>query len=458
MVVSSPLTLLANPGHGNGPTVGLLLAAEACARVSGAAVNVVFPDLAALDGGRQRTVIRNRRDPRLPLRIFFDRTLGDLLAQVTLQNNDFAANVVALAEQQPAVQAAALTYLAGGLRGLTELQAGGTEAESTVEFAPDDITFELSHGSRLRFLDTPRAYAFFPCLLSDLLRYSLSMRSLHPQMQTEDVPGAHLRMRTPQREGPQREGPQRESPQRHVPQDKTWRAALRNVEALESGYRRIFLPAVHTFSWDAGWRAAPNVEFTPFPRPAPSFDSAQDALQEKVSPRVSPGIYLMPSGVGSAGDAPIVQAAVELLAGAAEPLTVYMPPADRAPDAFTVAFPHAAPLPAQHIAHPNIRCVIGRAGWGTLWECLNAGQAFFAIPALAGDDPEIAHNLRTLAATGLALTWEPGAGSALWQAAGDVQPRIRRTLAAFGAQYGTVDGLEAMARAIVTDLRNGLPG
>jgi hypothetical protein len=423
------LTLLANPGHGNGPTVGLLLAAEACARVSGASVDLVLPDLAALDRGRQRTVIRNRRDGRLPLLIFFDRTLGNLLAQVTLQRNDFAANVVVLAGRQPAVQAAALAYLAGGLRGLTELQAGGTEVTSQVEFAPDDITFELSHGSRLRFLHTPRAYAFFPCLLSDLLRNIVSEGRLCNGGRDFNRPAT---------------------------------VALRHAEALDAGYRRIFLPAVHTFSWDAGWRAAPNVEFTPFPRPAPSFDSAQDASQDDGSPGIIPGIYLMPSGVGSAGDASIVQAAAELLARSVEPLAVYMPPAGSPPEAivavFAAAFPHVRPLPAQHIAHPSIRCVTGRAGWGTLWECLNAGQVFVAIPALPGDDPEIAHNLRTLAATGLALTWEPGTASSLWRAAGDVQPRIRRTLAAFEAQYGTMDGLKAMARTILTDLGNGLPG
>lgn len=442
------LTLLANPGHGNGPTVGLLLAAETCAWVSGAAVNLVFPDLAALDGGRQRTVILNRRDPRLPLRIFFDRTLGNLLAQVTLQRNDFAANVVALAERQPAVQAAAFAYLAGGLRGLTELGADGAEFASQVEFAPDEITFELSHGSRLRLLDTLRAYAFFPCLLSDLLRDTVSERRLRSGGRDFSHPAT---------------------------------VALRHAEALEAGYRRIFLPAVHTFSWNAGWRAASNVAFTPFPRPAPSFDFAQDAsvnlegilsgaaqtppqavhaLRSRRTP--SSGIYLMPSGVGSAGDAAIVQAAAELLAQAAEPLAIYMPPVGTPPEAsvaaFAAAFPDATQLPAQHIAHPNIRCVIGRAGWGTLWECLNAGQVFVAIPALPGDDPEIAHNLRTLAATGLALTWEPGTATALWQAAGDVKPRIRHTLAGFEGRYGTVDGLAVMARAILTDLGNGLPG
>jgi hypothetical protein len=428
------LTLLANPGHGNGPTVGLLLAAEACARVSGASVDLVFPDLAALDRGRQRTVIRNRRDGRLPLRIFFDRTLGNLLAQVTLQRNDFAANVVVLAERQPAVQAAALAYLAGGLRGLTELQAGGTEVTSQVEFAPDDITFELSHGSRLRFLHTPRAYAFFPCLLSDLLRNIVSEGRLCNGGRDFNRPAT---------------------------------VALRHAEALEAGYRRIFLPAVHTFSWDAGWRAAPNVEFTPFPRPAPltsdiDLPGCATLRLARNLEGLAPGIYLMPSGVGSAGDASIVQAATELLDQAAEPLAVYMPPAECPPEAlvaaFAAAFPHALPLPAQHIAHPSIRCVTGRAGWGTLWECLNAGQVFVAIPALPGDDPEIAHNLRTLAATGLALTWEPGTASSLWRAAGDVQPRIRRTLAAFEAQYGTMDGLKAMARTILTDLGNGLPG
>jgi hypothetical protein len=398
-----PITVLANPGHGNGPTVALLLAAEAFAQVAARPVTLILPDLTFLDGGRQAAVIRNRRDPASPLRVFFHRPLGDLLVRVTLQNNDFAANVRDIAEHQPAVQAAAQALIAAGLRDLRELLPDGRETPAGAEFAADAIDFELAHGSRIRFLPTARAYAFFPCLLSDLLR-------------------------TVQGEGAAGENP-------------ALTVALRHAVALEEGYRRIFLPALHTFTWDADWQAAANVEFTPFPRPAPAAYHGAGPLP------AGPGIYLMVSGCGRAGDESIVSLAARLLAAAEEKLVVYVPPGGF-PAALLARLPRVHELNAAHIPHPDIRLVVGRAGWGTLWECMNAGKLFVAIPPLPGDDPEISLNLRTLAATGLAIT-ETGSAAACLARIPEVQARIADTLAAFRRAFGTIDGLAAMARRIL---------
>jgi hypothetical protein len=301
------------------------------------------------------------------------------------------------------VQAAAQALIAAGLRNLTELLPGGEEVAAAAEFSRSDFAFELAHGSRIRFLPREHAFAFFPCLLSDLLRQAPGSDEGIEKM-TRDLACGH-------------------------------------IVALEEGYRRIFLPTIHTFSWDTAWRPQANVEFTPFPRPAL-------LVSQDVAPLpAGPGIYLMASGVGSAGDASILSLAARLLKDAREPLAVYAPPGGF-PAAMLASFSRVVELNAAHISHHDIRLVVGRAGWGTLWECMNAGKVFAAIPPLPGDDPEIALNLRTLAATGLAVIGDETSPSA-WDRAAEVTARSKNTLDAFQRDYGTTDGLEVMARRIL---------
>lgn len=401
MTTAQELTILANPGHGNGPTVALLMAAEAIERISGRPVNLIFPDLPRAP---QRFVIKMRRAPGRKLRVFFDARLGKLLGRITLRDNDFRQNVSDIADSQEDVQALGRAHVARGLRNLVEFTDDGKDSPSACEFQAEDLTLELNHGSRAAFLPRERAFYFFPCMLSDLLKSPEVMSTL----------------------------------------DESTRAkALSRITALEASYARIFLPIVHTFSWDSSWKQPSNVCFTPFPRPAPESQSS--------APPKGPGVYLMPSGVGNKGNELVVKAARAMLEALGEALAIYYPPADEPPKGFKERFPHAVPLNPRAIPHPDIRFVVGRAGWGTLWECLNAAKVFVAIPALPGDDPEIKFNLRTLRNRNLGIVWEEGMG-ALKDHYSSVKQAIQDFLAELNKDFGTIDGLEVMAREIIAAL------
>lgn len=403
MTSTDELTILANPGHGNGPTVALLMAAEAIERHSRASINLLFP---YLPGTSQRAVIHNRRAKTRRVRVFFDARLGELLRWVTLRNNDFKQNVRDVVDYQPHVQCVARSYVRNGLRDLIELLPDGTEVRSTRSFGKTDLTIELSHGSRLRVLDPGRAFYFFPCLLSDLLMRPAFTSGLR----------ANLTAR-----------------------------ALALVRELEEGFAAVFLPHVHTFTGENDWQPPSHarVRFTPFPRPR--GEPHQDT---KTKP---PGVFLMPSGVGQAGDQLIVEAAKAILNEAKEKLKVYYP--DPFPVVFKESFPDSEVLTARSIPNENIRLIVGRAGWGTLWECLNASKVFVAIPAIQDDDPEISLNLQTLSCETvhalnrsfqgpLAMCWQPG--TSIW----DKVDQVKKNIDALIAGFGRVDGLDFMAEAI----------
>jgi hypothetical protein len=48
------------------------------------------------------------------------------------------------------------------------------------------------------------------------------------------------------------------------------------------------------------------------------------------------------------------------------------------------------------INNSNLTKVIGRAGWGIIWTCQNAGTKFEHLPYIVGDEPEIYFNIETL--------------------------------------------------------------
>ena len=398
---SRDLTVLANPAHGNGPTVSLLLAAEAIQEAANVRVNLVFPE--AAPPSNQRAVIQSRRNPRRDVRIFLDARLGELMERVMLRNNDFRQHVLDIAEFQEQVQADAQEYVRQGLCELLELLPNGTESAALRAFRNEDIAMELNHGSRVGLLDR-NVFYFYPCFLSDLVgRFNaggcLDAEKLHRVRET----------------------------------------AIR----LESGYTRAFLPRIHTFSASDDWRppSHANVSFTPLFRPGPRV------YEEAIPP--ANGIYLMPSGTGTSGDCAVVRIAAELLAAAPERLAVYCP--DPPPKAFANAFSELEVLDARGIPHEHIRLVIGRAGWGTLWECFNAVKVFVAIPEIARDDPEIAFNLATLEDRRLALCWGANdSGRHAWQQAAEVEKRIRSLLEGFRAEFnGETDGLRVMVEQIL---------
>jgi hypothetical protein len=149
----------------------------------------------------------------------------------------------------------------------------------------------------------------------------------------------------------------------------------------------------------------------------------------------------MPSGVGNAGDHKVTEVAEAILRTTAEELAIYYPAPS--PKAFTERFPQGVILSARAIPHQNIQYIVGRAGWGTIWECVNAKKIFIAIPAIPGDDPEIALNLKTLRQYKLAVCW------------GDAQPieeqvrEVRKAIEALLSGSKKVDGLKFMADRIL---------
>jgi hypothetical protein len=54
----------------------------------------------------------------------------------------------------------------------------GTESDACKSFPSAVLSLELNHGSRLRFFDPERAFYFFPCLLSELLKRPQFMTSI----------------------------------------------------------------------------------------------------------------------------------------------------------------------------------------------------------------------------------------------------------------------------------------
>lgn len=278
------------------------MAAEAIQRLSGCRVNLIFPDLV----GRQRIVIGNRRNRDRDLHVFFDAQLGELLRPVTLRDNNFRQNVSDIAAYQDRVQACAQAYLEQGRYELTELLSDGRESEPRHTFLPLELTLELNHGSRVRFLSSERAFYFSPCLLSHLLKSPDARSGLD---------------------------------------GRTLEQALARMTVLEASYSRVFLPDVHTFSWDPHWERPPNTLFTPFPRPTVSVDTARLPA--------GCGVYLMPSGVGDAGDNRVTETAEIILTQATMPLAIYYPPANRPPQAFIRTFPNAIELNARYIPHPD---------------------------------------------------------------------------------------------------------
>lgn len=375
------LTLLGNPGHGNGPTVLLLLIAEALQEETARPVNLVLP----LTGALQREIV-SRRKRNAQVRVLYDEALGAALFTVTLRDHDFARNLADIRRYQQEAQELAGRYIESGLRLFDE-------AGEPCELAAEEVACEINIGSRIRFLPIRRAFSFFPCLLSDLLRRT--------KVNLDSAGLSRVRSR---------------------------------VEQLEASYEVAFLPYLHTFSWDSTWQPRENVRFAPFLRPEVSAPPSPPA----------PGVLAMPSGVGKAGNARIAQVVEHLLHEArsgGRSLEIYFPLGARIED-----IPSAQPLHPDAIYSDAIQAVVGRAGWGTVGECLSAGTPFVAIPALPGDDPEIGFNLKTLESSGIAVVYRDDL--AILKEMKRAKMRMTELRAEMEKEFGPVDGFQFMAAAI----------
>ncbi|MDE1768429.1 MAG: hypothetical protein KGH62_03610, partial [Candidatus Micrarchaeota archaeon] len=102
----------------------------------------------------------------------------------------------------------------------------------------------------------------------------------------------------------------------------------------------------------------------------------------------------------------------------------------------------------------KILAVFGRSGWGTGWQVQNLAKAWLVTKYDAGDDPEIYFNNITIEALNI--------GRVLGQEGIDLQEfkslleelpsELRRVTSGQKERFGTLNGIEYVARIIADDL------
>ena len=157
-------------------------------------------------------------------------------------------------------------------------------------------------------------------------------------------------------------------------------SVLKYAEEFEKTYLTTQLGYVHTFSYRDDYPTEGKI-FTPAPK------------KLKISPdvHIENGIYVMASGSGI-GVEPVKDQAKRLALQGYQ----IVAPSWMNLEFATVASPEA-------IFHPGVKAVIGRAGWGILWDAQKAGKPFADIGLGEYDNPEIRFNRRSIVAAGLGL-------------------------------------------------------
>src|SRR3989338_6629628 len=203
----------------------------------------------------------------------------------------------------------------------------------------DNISLEINIASRIS--SGQRAVFAFPCLISELMEKTLGERVLAAQFDQEQLEQFY-----------------------------------RTMQEVERNFCLAFIPAYHTFSYDSNRTSKPNEVATPPLKPL--SEPNNDPL-----PRNS--VYCMFSGTGS--EVAELEKRAQKLQQEGNHIIVQ-------PWANTTQFDKRDTCV---ISNKNIKKVLGRAGWGTIWQCQQAGAEFEALPYSVGDDPEMYFNVRTLA-------------------------------------------------------------
>jgi len=175
----------------------------------------------------------------------------------------------------------------------------------------------------------------------------------------------------------------------------------------EEKYRKVFIPKLHTFSYDDN-RVARSKEVSTPPLIEPMV------VDTRKIPRSN---YAMFSGTASE----IETMRKMVMSSDNEGVRLYVPPW------VSMDWEHKASPTI--LSNPNLLKVYGRAGWGTIWTCQVEGKEFVHIPYTKGDDPEIYFNTKTLELMNLMKETE----------------KIKQ-------EFGTLNGMNFVARNILADV------
>lgn len=244
-----------------------------------------------------------------------DPELGNLFLPVLFQNGDFNQHVADVVAQREGAESAIRRY---------------------VKETYGSFDFEINTGSKIRVAD--EIYYAFPAAASQLFSYVIGEGGMGFNQENLEH-------------------------------------CLRMMERVELDFTAVFIPAVHTFSYDSHRSPVAKEISTPPLKPIPNPCTIQ------ISPQ---SIYCMPSGTGSEVQTVLHRATVLTQQG----YEILIPPWIH-----ETSYRQEKPFV---IAHENIVRVVGRAGWGTLWMCQQSNTAFEHVSYTLGDDPEIYFNIKTL--------------------------------------------------------------
>lgn len=270
--------------------------------------------------------------------IFISKDLGAILKQTEFSPAGYPAHMQEVEEKQPKVYREVLDFLS---RQFTATSLSG----ETREFFPGGRRLEINAGANV-VASQPheqKTHFYFPVMLSELV-----------------------------------DGIEKDDGINFIYDPNTLETVLKYAADFEKTYLTTQLGFIHTFSFDPAYDKRGKI-LTPAPK------------KIKIPPEIEikNGIYIMASGSGI-GVNEVIEQARRL---SAQGYQIVTPPWINL-DFATSALPDA-------IFHPGIKAVIGRAGWGILWDSQKAGKPFADIGSGDYDNPEIRFNRRSIRAHGV---------------------------------------------------------
>lgn len=293
--------------------------------------------LPSIYGERSKGILREEF-PNDTGNIFISEELGTILKQTEFSPAGYKARMEAVSQRQPQVYDQVLDYLA------RSFSATSLDDEER-EFFPNGRRLEINAGANVvaSAPNEKKTHFYFPVVLSELVQGITEDKDINFTYDSQ---------------------------------------ALETVLGYAQDFGKTYLTTqlgyIHTFSFKPDYDASGKI-LTPAPK----------KYKKPPGIPIENGICIMASGSGIGVDV-VVRQAKRL----AEQGYQIVAPTWMNLDFATKASPET-------VFHPGIKAVIGRAGWGILWDCQRAGKPFADISVGDYDNPEIRFNRRSIMAAGL---------------------------------------------------------
>lgn len=297
--------------------------------------------LPSLYGERMRKIMLEEF-PEHPDEIYISEELGTILKQTEFSRAGYQAHLRSVVENQPKTSDDLLNFLS---RPFSATSLNGQHKE----FLPQYRRLEINAGANVTASEKKnrKTHFFFPVLLSELMEHT----SRDPMVRGRFDSATLDRVK-------------------------------RYAEEIEERYLTTQVPYVSTLSAESSYDSKGKIL-------TPALKSARQSPSVFVKSRK--GIYVMASG-NEIGREALEDQAKQLSKQGYDILS----PAWLQLDFGKKEIPDV-------IFNPDVRAVIGRAGWGIMWMAQVAEKPFIALPHLWFDNPEIHFNIRAIQDYGLGI-------------------------------------------------------